>query len=92
MLDGPLHGLDRVLEVDEDFTHPFRLAALVCLRQCIRNVATLLYLTVRSRNQLSNVLILFRQSGQLLSRRFAPAGLAHAFFQSSRLSASRGSS
>ena len=41
----------------------FHLSALVCLRQCIRNVATLLYLTVPSRNQLSNVPISFSQSG-----------------------------
>ena len=52
VLDGPLDGVDRVLEVDEDFTHPFRLTALVCLRQCIRNVATLFYLTVPGGNQL----------------------------------------
>jgi hypothetical protein len=26
--DGPLDGFDRVLEIDEDFTHPFRLTAL----------------------------------------------------------------
>jgi hypothetical protein len=57
VLDGPLHG----------FAHPFRLSALVCLRQRIRNVATLLYLTVPSANQLSNVLIFFSQSGHLLS-------------------------
>ena len=43
VLDGPLDGLDGFLDVDEGLTHPFRLATLVCLRQCIRNVATLLY-------------------------------------------------
>jgi hypothetical protein len=45
VLDRPLDSLNRVLAVDEDFTHPFRLTALVGLRQCIRNVATLFYLT-----------------------------------------------
>ena len=41
--------------------------------------------TVPSRNQLSNVLMFLSQSGHLISPRF-PAGLAHAFFQSSRAS------
>jgi hypothetical protein len=77
-LDGPLDGLDCVLQVDEDFTHPFRLSALVCLRQCIRNVATLLYLTVPTRNQLSNRSFFLSQSGHLLNPRFAPAGFAYA--------------
>jgi hypothetical protein len=57
VLDGPLDGFDRVLEIDEDFTHPFRLTALVCLCQCISNVAALFYLTVPASNQLSNVVI-----------------------------------
>jgi hypothetical protein len=40
-----LDGLDGALDNDGGLTHPFRLAALVWLRQCIRKVATLLYLT-----------------------------------------------
>ena len=66
VFDCPLDGLDGVLDVDEGLTHPFRLAALVRLRQCIRNVATLFYLTVPCRNQLSNVLVF------LLSQRSSP--------------------
>ena len=61
VFDGSLDGLDRVLEVDKTFTHPFRLAALVCLRQYIHNVATLFYLAVSGSNQLSNVLIFLSQ-------------------------------
>jgi hypothetical protein len=38
-------------------TYPFRLAALVWLRQRMRKVATLFDLTVCSLNQLSNVLV-----------------------------------
>jgi hypothetical protein len=66
VLDRPLDSLNRVLDVDEDFTHPFRLTALVGLRQCIRNVATLFYLTVPGSNQLSNVLIFLSHSDHLL--------------------------
>jgi hypothetical protein len=57
VFDCALDGVDGVLDDDESLTHPFRLAALVWLRQCIRKIATLFYLTVPSLNQFSNVLV-----------------------------------
>ena len=83
VFDCPLDGLDRVLEGDEDFAHPLRLAPLVCLRQYTRNVATLLYLTVSGCDQLSNVLVFLSHGWRSNDARLRPTTAAESGANSS---------